>query len=177
MLIFITGSIAAKVEHWKKQKFVLHVNLLCQKRSREYYEKLMNLLYEQPDIDALCHNDFHSMNLIMRDTGPCIIDWSDATSGDPYSDVARTYMMFAGDWGAPPQFDKEAVKELKEARHIIGNAYTKYCKISGVTLREFERRVWPWNVIVQGSRMYFDYEENKPISMGFIKNFFAGKLG
>jgi hypothetical protein len=42
---------------------------------------------------VLCHGDFHPGNVIMTATGPRIIDWYDATSGNPAGDFARTCLM------------------------------------------------------------------------------------
>jgi aminoglycoside phosphotransferase (APT) family kinase protein len=40
---------------------------------------------------AICHGDFHPLNLLVRDDGGLfVIDWTDATLGDRHSDVART---------------------------------------------------------------------------------------
>lgn len=46
-----------------------------------------------PDGDALCHGDFHPENVIMSPGGPVIIDWIDATRGNPLADVARTSLL------------------------------------------------------------------------------------
>jgi aminoglycoside phosphotransferase (APT) family kinase protein len=42
---------------------------------------------------ALCHGDFHPGNVIMTTAGPRVIDWFDATSGNPAGDFARTCLM------------------------------------------------------------------------------------
>jgi thiamine kinase len=54
-----------------------------------------------PDGDRLCHGDFQPDNVILRPEGVIIIDWGQATRGDPDADFARTsIMMRAG--GVPP---------------------------------------------------------------------------
>ncbi len=47
-----------------------------------------------PDGDALCHGDFHLENVLLRREGPAVIDWPDATRGDPCADFARTSLMY-----------------------------------------------------------------------------------
>jgi aminoglycoside phosphotransferase (APT) family kinase protein len=47
-----------------------------------------------PDGDTLCHGDFHPDNILLTPSGPAILDWTDATRGHPYADVARTSVMF-----------------------------------------------------------------------------------
>jgi aminoglycoside phosphotransferase (APT) family kinase protein len=46
-----------------------------------------------PDGDALCHGDFHLENLVLCREGPAVIDWPDATRGDPCADFARSSLM------------------------------------------------------------------------------------
>lgn len=54
-----------------------------------------------PDGDRLCHGDFQPDNVLLCAGGPVIIDWGNATRGDPDADLARTaVMMRAG--GVPP---------------------------------------------------------------------------
>jgi aminoglycoside phosphotransferase (APT) family kinase protein len=45
-----------------------------------------------PDGDRLCHGDFHPGNIIANGK-PMIIDWTNATRGDPNADVSRTNLM------------------------------------------------------------------------------------
>lgn len=52
------------------------------------------------DGDRVCHGDYHPGNIIMSPTGPIVIDWTNATRGDPISDVARTIVLLR--IGAPP---------------------------------------------------------------------------
>lgn len=42
---------------------------------------------------VLCHGDLHPGNVIQGRTGPVVIDWFDASIGDPVSDVARTCLL------------------------------------------------------------------------------------
>jgi aminoglycoside phosphotransferase (APT) family kinase protein len=53
----------------------------------------LRLLDTLPDGDRLCHGDFHPANVILSGAGPVIIDWPDATSGNPLADVARTLTL------------------------------------------------------------------------------------
>lgn len=56
-------------------------------------EFLMSRLVGLPDGNAVCHYDFHPMNVIMSPRGPVIIDWGGACAGDPALDVARTWLL------------------------------------------------------------------------------------
>lgn len=45
--------------------------------------------------DRLVHRDLHPLNVIMTPDGPVVIDWSNASAGDPAFDVADTWVLFA----------------------------------------------------------------------------------
>lgn len=50
-------------------------------------------LAELPDGDRLCHGDFHPGNVIADPDGMVLIDWANATRGDPSADLARTMLV------------------------------------------------------------------------------------
>lgn len=56
-------------------------------------EAALEALAKMPDGDRLCHGDFHPDNILMTERGPIIIDWIDATRGNPLADVARTSLL------------------------------------------------------------------------------------
>ncbi|ART75409.1 aminoglycoside phosphotransferase [Sutcliffiella horikoshii] len=50
---------------------------------------------ESMDVEnRLCHGDFHLYNLIKSGEEVFIIDWVDASAGDPRTDVCRTYILY-----------------------------------------------------------------------------------
>jgi len=59
---------------------------------------VLDQLAAQPDGAQLCHGDFHPQNVLLTPNGPIIIDWVDATQGNPLADIARTLTLlrFAG---------------------------------------------------------------------------------
>ena len=42
----------------------------------------------------LCHGDFHPLNVLFDGNKYWIIDWVDATMGNPLADACRTYLIF-----------------------------------------------------------------------------------
>ena len=44
--------------------------------------------------DRLVHRDLHPLNVMMTADGPMVIDWSNASAGDPAFDVADTWVLF-----------------------------------------------------------------------------------
>lgn len=55
--------------------------------------RVLEVLQELPDGDRICHGDFHPDNVLLTARGPVIIDWIDASRGDPLADVARTLVL------------------------------------------------------------------------------------
>ncbi|MFC2013409.1 phosphotransferase family protein [Chloroflexota bacterium] len=51
-------------------------------------EVVLEALEQLPDGSAVCHGDFHPRNIIISSRGPVIIDWANATQGNPLADVA-----------------------------------------------------------------------------------------
>lgn len=54
---------------------------------------LLERLKELPDGGALCHNDYHPLNVISNSGKLIIIDWDSAMIGDPAGDVAHTFLV------------------------------------------------------------------------------------
>jgi thiamine kinase len=55
--------------------------------------RVLQLLDELPDGNALCHLDFHPEQVIVTKEGSVIIDWMTACQGHPLADVARTAVI------------------------------------------------------------------------------------
>jgi aminoglycoside phosphotransferase (APT) family kinase protein len=50
----------------------------------------------------LCHGDLHPSNVILGRDGPMIVDWFDASRGDPIADVARSSLTLLSDGASAP---------------------------------------------------------------------------
>ncbi len=80
----------------------------------------------------LCHGDFHPLNVLFDGVQHSIIDWVDATGGNPLADACRTYLIFK--------------------QHITRSAGTylqMFCKQSGAKQED----VLAWLPIIAAARM------------------------
>lgn len=57
---------------------------------------LLSRLISLPDDERICHGDFHPANVLVTPQGDAVIDWIDASCGNPLADVARTSVIFLG---------------------------------------------------------------------------------
>lgn len=72
--------------HWKIQT--------CPHLNEDLKAVLLALLTELDDGSAqLCHGDMHTSNILYDGQKHWIIDWVDATAGNPLADACRTYLI------------------------------------------------------------------------------------
>jgi aminoglycoside phosphotransferase (APT) family kinase protein len=50
----------------------------------------------------LCHGDMHPSNVILAPDGPMVVDWFDASRGEPVADIARTSLLLGDGKNTPP---------------------------------------------------------------------------
>ena len=92
-------------------------------------QKLNNLSHQK---HRLCHGDFHPLNILQDEHSCWIIDWVDATCGDPLADACRTYLI------------------LKQYLTRMAGIYLRlYCKQAQVTQEE----VLHWLPIIAAARL------------------------
>lgn len=58
-------------------------------------EAALKMLRDLPEGNRLCHGDFHPGNVLMTAGRLVLIDWIDATCGNPISDVARSSLLLS----------------------------------------------------------------------------------
>lgn len=58
--------------------------------------RVLAALETMPTGDRICHGDLHPGNVLLTTRGEMVIDWVDATRGNPLADVARTTIIFLG---------------------------------------------------------------------------------
>ena len=84
------------------------------------------------EANILCHGDFHPLNVLKEDATYWVIDWVDATSGNPKADVCRTYLI------------------LKQFAPELADGYlTLFCQQAGFVQEE----ILIWLPIIAAARM------------------------
>ncbi len=94
--------------------------------------ELFAMLDEVGDETQLCHGDLHVQNLIVDGDDIAIIDWMDATRGNPLLDACRTYVIYA-------EVDASVAEMYLE----------EYCRQAGVDVGEVLR----WVPVMRAARM------------------------
>ena len=106
---------------------------------------LLGALISMPGGDRVCHGDFHFGNVMLTQNGGTIIDWIDASRGNPLADVARTSILLLG----------VAENQVHNAIHKIfvrgfHDAYlSHYFSLHPTGMGEYRR----WLPIVAGARL------------------------
>jgi aminoglycoside phosphotransferase (APT) family kinase protein len=65
--------------------------------------RALDLLPPEARPPRLCHGDLHPSNVLLARDGPMIVDWFDASRGDPTADIARSSMVLLSDGSNPPR--------------------------------------------------------------------------
>jgi aminoglycoside phosphotransferase (APT) family kinase protein len=67
------------------------------------FARALALLPPQAGTPRLCHGDLHPSNVILGRDGPMLVDWFDASRGDPIADIARSSLTLLSDGTRPPE--------------------------------------------------------------------------
>ncbi|MEM7348028.1 MAG: aminoglycoside phosphotransferase family protein, partial [Chloroflexota bacterium] len=62
--------------------------------------KVLTKLESMPDDHKICHGDFHPGNILTSTQGETVVDWIDASIGNPLADLARSTILILGGTGA-----------------------------------------------------------------------------
>ena len=73
--------------------------------------KALANLEKLPDGNSICHGDLHPGNILLTAEGGTIIDWIDATRGNPLADLARSTILALGA-AASNQVPNQALKSF-----------------------------------------------------------------
>ena len=115
--------------------------------------------------DRLCHGDFHPGNIMMSDGEAVLIDWTDATRGDPNADFARSSLLLRlGD--TPP-----GVTLLLRALAFVGRSIliSSYERAYRRARPPDAKLVTQWEVPVAANRLAADIASERPKLLRFLE--------
>ena len=123
----------------------------------------LKALDKMPDGDRLCHGDFHPDNVLMTARGPVIIDWIDATRGNPLADVARTSLLLS--LGAPPS-GTSGRWLLDAGRRWFHMTYLKrYDQLRPID----HRQLTAWQPVIAAARLSENISEERDRLLALVK--------
>lgn len=113
--------------------------------------RLIEHIKQMPQKTRLCHGDFHPFNIIVGVGGESIIDWVDASCGDPYADVFRTYLLY-----------------LQHSTELAELYVTIYSEKSGVSKED----IFLWAPIIAAAKLSDNVPtENQERLVEIVENF------
>jgi len=93
--VAITSVVAD--ERFPEQSGLLQARIArCESLTELERRMMLASLAQMPRGDRLCHGDFHPGNVILSGNRPVVIDWIDASRGNPGADLARSSILFMG---------------------------------------------------------------------------------
>jgi hypothetical protein len=114
--------------------------------------------------NSLCHGDFHPANVILSPKGPVIIDWADASSGDPLADVARTVVLLR--FGPLAEPDPVRRTLFRTLGFLFLGAYLRhYKRLTGGN----EARLMKWLTVSAAARLGHGITEERAALMTFVR--------
>lgn len=105
--------------------------------------QILQVLSHLPDGHVVCHGDYHPDNLLVSSRGLIVIDWMDATHGNPLADVARTLLLLRhGD--LPPDTSALGRRVIGFVRGAFTAAYLRrYCRLRSVSQEQIDAWMLP----------------------------------
>lgn len=128
-------------------------------------EGALRALARLPEGDSLCHGDFHPENVLMTARGPVVIDWTDATIGNPLADVARTSLLLQSST-LPPEMPASTRLLLKAIRSRFHSIYLKrYLQLRPASRAELAA----WRLPVAAARLSEGIKEEEGRLLAIIE--------
>ena len=119
-------------------------------------EATLECVRKLPEGNGICHWDFHSGNIIMAESGPIVIDWSEAVLGNTLADVAMTWLLFRV-CSIPSWVRMRRLMQMM--REVFYSLYMRQY----LRLRPFrEEELTPWKVPVLSVHITRGIPEDRP---------------
>jgi len=126
-------------------------------------EAVLEVLAQLPDGNAVCHGDFHPDQIIMSARGPIIIDWTDATQGNPLADVARTCLLLRMAALLPSTPRRWLIDSARALFHSI--YLRRYLRLRPGSREEIDA----WIPVVAAARLSEDIPEEEPRLLALVE--------
>lgn len=129
-------------------------------------EIILSYLDQLPSRENVCHGDFHPDNILVTDKQWIAIDWTNAYSGHPLSDVVRTCLMLRSPV-VPEGISKFMIPFIKMMKQWLYSAYMKeYLRVGKATKTDIEE----WLLPVAAARLRENIPGEKEWLLQIIKN-------
>lgn len=127
---------------------------------------LLDTLDQLPDGNDTCHGDFHGSNILVRDQGYCIIDWSEAGKCDYHADIAKQLTMYQQHpykvFESVPYMEASFVKRLEHS--LNGYACSKILR-EYETFRKLDRDLLQhWQMILDTMLLAQDPNDQRTVN-------------
>jgi thiamine kinase-like enzyme len=115
-------------------------------------EAVIDILDSLPAKQQLCHGDPNPGNIMIRDGKAVIIDWMNATIGNPEADLAE-YIIMIKYAILPPYLPSKATNYFNSIRESIIKVFLdEYMKLSGITFNQID----PWITPIAARKLSAD---------------------
>ncbi|MDR6726258.1 uncharacterized protein (TIGR02172 family) [Paenibacillus amylolyticus] len=113
---------------------------------------VIELLDQIPTKQQLCHGDPNPGNIILREHDAVMIDWNNASVGNPEADLAE-YIIMIQYAILPPNIPQEVQEALEATREeSIRMFIEQYQRSSGISNADIE----PWFVVIAARKLAAD---------------------
>lgn len=118
---------------------------------------VIGILNSLPIKSRISHGDPNPNNILMRNGDPVMIDWNNATNGNPETDLAE-YIIMIKFAVLPPETPKNVLKHFDSIRGTIVKVFMdEYTLLTGTTYDEVD----PWIVPIAARKLTADAISDK----------------
>lgn len=139
------------LQHVRLENKLFRGNSLSESLKNDFLTALSNL----PLGGSICHGDFHPGNILLSPKRTTIIDWIDASIGNPLADLARTSIIILGAT-ASSQIPQFPLKILLKLFHLV------YLRTYFQLRPGGEKEYRCWLPIIAAARLSENIPELKP---------------